>query len=123
MKCARKGCKNELLSPLMGPVKYCKDPMCVLERQRAAGRGYYRRERKKNPDKYVYIPKETIADAPLRPRRRVSPDMSFDKGAKFRNFDRGTREGFRRYYEANPILFAHVFPGVTVAAAWRGMAR
>jgi hypothetical protein len=126
MKCKRKGCKNELTPPLKGPVKYCKDPACELERKRKFGRAYYWRDGKSRRTERasgepVKIIKEKLVTAPLKPKRHVSPDMSVDRYAPLRNCDRGTREGFKKYMDANPIYFAHVFPKMTVDEAWRSI--
>ena len=179
MICARKGCKNELQSPIRGPAKYCKDPVCVQERLRKFGRDYYwkakkppniqpfvcagcgfliipkdrklrkycqdskcqakrmavnqdahlartpyvPREKKAKPPKQVKIVKEKPITTAPKPKRVVKKSDGFDSGAKMRNCDRGTREGFKRYWEACPIHFAQLFWGVTVAAAWRSMER
>uniref|UniRef100_A0A6M3J3V1 Uncharacterized protein n=1 Tax=viral metagenome TaxID=1070528 RepID=A0A6M3J3V1_9ZZZZ len=37
-----------------------------------------------------------------------------DRDAKMRNLDRGTRKGFKWYWEMNPIHFDHLFPGLPV---------
>lgn len=57
----------------------------------------------------------------VKPQRLIPKQCPKCKSVSIINCDRGTREGFRRYWEANPVHFAQLFPGMTVGEAWKSL--
>jgi hypothetical protein len=123
MICARKGCKNKLQPPLRGPAKYCKDPVCVLERKRKFGREYYLKAKPAKQREKIEEIRKKQEHAPVKPKRVVSKADGFDCKAPLWNCDRGTREGFKKYMDLNPVYFSSIFKGMTVSSAWKAMTR